>query len=371
MQDDGLLSFIEEVTGEGHLRVEEDLGAGFVRLRTSEAERRQAQQDIRCCEDIVLELLRNSRDAGSHVVYVATAREGGKRLLAVVDDGCGIPQGLWQAVFEPRVTSKLDTFQTDQWGVHGRGMALFSIACNSIESRVAGSGAGKGTAIKVVADAQALGERADQSSLPRLVREDDGRTVVRGTRNINRVVCEFTLNQKGACLVFLGSPNEVLATMLANGRRVLSLAERTFVHDVGEYPLALRPALATTPDELVDIAASLGMDVSARSARRVLDGQVGPLQPFIAMLDAAMGRSGAGADGRKGAAKRTVPGRAHVRMADADLAAFTRELSRAYRNLADAYYLDADVVPKVGIRAGEMTVRIPLVPARDDGEADG
>jgi hypothetical protein len=55
--------FFSELDLENILNVEEDLGEGFVKLRISEAERRQALQDIKCTEDIVVELLRNSRDA--------------------------------------------------------------------------------------------------------------------------------------------------------------------------------------------------------------------------------------------------------------------------------------------------------------------
>jgi len=136
MGDTGLHGFIDEVLGEGHLRVEEELGGGFVRLRTSEAERRQAQQDIRCVEDIVLELLRNARDAGARMICIATNRDGRMRNIVAIDDGEGIPPQMWQKVFEPRVTSKLDTFHADQWGVHGRGMALYSIACNAADKGI-------------------------------------------------------------------------------------------------------------------------------------------------------------------------------------------------------------------------------------------
>ena len=170
----GLEGFIEEVTGESHLRVEEDFGGGFVRLRMSEADRRQAQQDIRGVEDIVLELLRNSRDAGARMICVATNRDGATRNIVVIDDGEGIPPEMQERVFEPRVTSRLDSFHADQWGVHGRGMALFSIACNSTVHKVAKSGIGKGSAIQVVADTTRLSEKADQSTIPHLVIDDNG-----------------------------------------------------------------------------------------------------------------------------------------------------------------------------------------------------
>ena len=61
------------------LKIEEDLGEGFVKLKISEAERRQALQDITCVEDIVVELLRNSRDAGSKNIFVATKKTGDKK----------------------------------------------------------------------------------------------------------------------------------------------------------------------------------------------------------------------------------------------------------------------------------------------------
>ena len=60
-----LISFIATMSGEGSLRVEENLGDGFVRLRVAEAERRQAKHDIRHVEDIVVEMLRTARDAGA------------------------------------------------------------------------------------------------------------------------------------------------------------------------------------------------------------------------------------------------------------------------------------------------------------------
>ena len=149
-----LLSFVSAMGGERALRVEENLGEGYFRLRVSEAERRQAKQDVRCVEDAVIELLRNARDAGARHVYVATSREGDLRTTTVLDDGAGIPEDMHERVFESRVTSKLDSVRTDRWGVHGRGMALFSIRENAVSAGVASSVPGGGAAIRVVTDAQ-------------------------------------------------------------------------------------------------------------------------------------------------------------------------------------------------------------------------
>ena len=139
MGDGNLASFIEDVCGEGHLRVETDLGGGFVRLRSSEAERRQAAQDIRSSEDIIIEMLRNARDAHASNIFVACTREGSTRRIVMIDDGDGVPKHLQQTVFEPRVTSKLDSMHMDKWGVHGRGMALYSIAVNAESATISAS----------------------------------------------------------------------------------------------------------------------------------------------------------------------------------------------------------------------------------------
>ena len=70
-----LISFIASMSGEGNLRVEENLGEGFVRLRVSEAERRQAKHDVQHVEDIVFEMLRNAREACATRIDVATFNE--------------------------------------------------------------------------------------------------------------------------------------------------------------------------------------------------------------------------------------------------------------------------------------------------------
>ena len=90
----GLADFVARMGGERSLRVEENLGEGYVRLRVAEAERRQAKHDIRCVEDMVIELLRNSRDAGAKRIYLATSREGDLRTTTILDDGSGVPQDM-------------------------------------------------------------------------------------------------------------------------------------------------------------------------------------------------------------------------------------------------------------------------------------
>ena len=150
------------------LKVEEDLGSGYVKLKISESERRQALQDIKCVEDIVVELLRNSRDAGSKNIFIATKKtEQKRRLIYCIDDGRGIPQKFHNLIFQSRVTSKLEDGAKDFYGFHGRGMALFSIKLNVEDIRIIYSDLKKGTSMLVDVDLEKIPEKKDQSALPR------------------------------------------------------------------------------------------------------------------------------------------------------------------------------------------------------------
>ena len=259
MEGDTLSDFIDDVCGESRLRVEDDLGDGFVRLRSSEAERRQAAQDIRSSEDVVIELLRNARDAGASRIFLATQKTGNARLLTVLDDGQGIPAAQHERIFEPRVTSKLDSAHMDKWGMHGRGMALYSISVNAEEARVLQSEPGLGTSLTVATDTESLAEKTDQSTFPRFEQEPSGSWAMRGPKNIVRTAAEFALEHRGDLSVYLGTPVEVAATLYQLGLASLSPAVRAFGGDGAGIPLVKRLALAAGPADLAARGAALGL----------------------------------------------------------------------------------------------------------------
>lgn len=364
MDDDELVGFIEEVTGESHLRVETDLGDGFVRLRSSEAERRQAKHDIRSTEDIVIEMLRNARDAGAHLIYMAATRDGNLRKITMIDDGDGIPEALQETIFEPRVTSKLDTFHMDKWGVHGRGMALFSIRCNARISQVVCSAPGFGTSFYVETDLKSVPERKDQSSMPQFFKNEDGSLVVRGPRNINRTIAEFALEEKEGCHVYLGSPNDIVATLVTAGSQALGIKERTFHGDVDRYPICLRPALANTPEELADIAASIGLDISERSARRILDNEIAPVASFLTLLDVGKRTGRKNTVSPRGKTASVTRDARGLSIAPEDLEEFRSRISDAFAELAHAYYLDDGVTPEIKVSKDGIRVIIPTMKER-------
>lgn len=358
MPDSSLTSFVESVNGSSRLRIETDFGDGFVRLQTSEAERRQAIQDIRCTEDIVLELLRNARDAHAAHIFLAVSRDEHTRRLVVVDDGEGIPSAMHARIFEPRVTSKLDTSHLDKWGLHGRGMALYSIAENAASASIASSTPGLGTALAVETDLRALGEKTDQSTFPTFELSESGTVSVRGPRNVLRCACEFAIEARSHCAVFVGSTTEIAAALYQYGLSTLSAVERVFCSDITSLALCKRLATAPDPATLAAYAKELGLDLSDRSARRIMDGAIEPAEPLldrIAIAEPAKSGSKGARDARQRKAARAL------HLGEADRAAFVEAIKGSYADLARSYYLEPDVEPSIHLANGTLRVSIPLV----------
>lgn len=348
--NEDLTAFVERMGGDKALKVEENLGQGFVRLRVSEAERRQAAQDIRCSEDIVIEMLRNARDAGAHRIFVATARDGANRCLTMLDDGAGIPQELWKTVFDARVTSKLESVHADRWGIHGRGMALFSIRENALEAHVMDSIPGGGTSMRVVTDTATLPEKTDQSTWPKVGTNDEGEKVIeRGPHNLIRACCEFALEEHGSCAVYLGSSAEIVATIRYRVSSSVSATEALFVESLASLPVLERFRLATDARELAQVAGQLGLDISERTAQRIIAGQIRPLQSVYRRLvgDTVSKRS------------RTVDltqDQRGLRIANEDRDAFLALLERDFAYLADRYYLNLAATPRLQVSGTRISV---------------
>lgn len=402
MGNEDLVGFVESLSGESHLRVQDDLGDGFVRLRAAEAQRRQAQQDIRSFEDVVLEMMRNSRDAGARTLFVATWKDEGARQLTIIDDGQGIPSSHHDLVFEPFVTSKLDSFHSDRWGVHGRGMALYSIRENVDEARIAASAPGLGSSFVVRADSGRLSEKKDQSTLPVLVSDDvqSGGLLLRGPHNIVRCVLEFAIDERDSMAVYFGSATEIAATLFSLSKMVFSKLDPKAIPDKNSVPYFLRLYFAKDPADFATTAAGLGLPMSDRSARRIMDGQIEPKPTLLDAFFRASNRkegseessssvsggtselvdSGNQAD--SGSDARSMDGSvdlgarfaspkpplfldgvklSHARIEKEDLAQFSVETMKAYSRLASSYYLEADVEPTVRVSKGRLTISIPLV----------
>lgn len=265
-----LIGFVRSLANPLGDLVEEDFGAGFYRLRTSEAEKRQAQHDIRTVEDALLELLRNARDAGATSVAVASQlRKDRFRELVVIDNGEGIPPTHHELVFEPRVTSRVRGYVEDDYGVHGRGMALYAIRARAAHARVAFSAVGGGTAVSVTFDLDELPERKNQAERPRVVRDERGYEV-RGVRNIAYVLTDFALRNP-SMTVLVGTHAETLRGILVEPE-FAAMTRR-----LGVEPGRDRYSY----NEVSTLAASLGLSISPRNLYRVASGDVPEPQAVV------------------------------------------------------------------------------------------
>ena len=348
-----LLDFVSSVSGEAYLKIEESLGDGFVRLRVSEAERRQARHDIRSFEDVVIELLRNARDAHAQRLFIATTRDKELRTLTMVDDGVGIPPSLHEAVFEPRVTSKLETMVMDRWGVHGRGMALFSVRSNVREIRVAASDSHQGASVTVVADTTELPERADQSQWPVVERDPAGRLrVVRGPHNIIRRIVEFACEHPELD-IYLGSPAEVVATLHTSARATLDTSQLLFSDQANRLPVWQRPATAADAHELVEICEELALPVSERTAHRILGSH-------LSLLDTVLAQVTGDDEGAPTVEPDIYRDRRGLKIHHTDLARFKQDLSRVFDDLAERYYVHLKGEPKVTVTRDGLRVRFDI-----------
>lgn len=269
-----LIEFVRSMTDDELLAIEEELGGGFFRLHVREAEKRQAKHDIQSVEDIVVELLRNARDASAEIIFLATHKKGEReREVVLIDDGHGVPKKLQEKIFEPRVTSRLFSVVGDGYGIHGRGLALYSIKLNSTEAAVAFSQPGQGCSVKVKVDLNSLPERKDQSTLPELRQFKDGFKVSRGIRNIWRVLFEFYFHFP-YLEIYYGSPTEIAATIYS-----LALAgelNHCFLKKAADFKKA---------SEVIDGFKKWGLSLSERNAYRLIGKEVEPLLPLSSFLD--------------------------------------------------------------------------------------
>ena len=77
---------------------------------------------------VVKEMMENAIDAGAHTVTV-NARDGGRELIQIVDDGCGMSPMDARMAFDRHATSKIASVE-DIYALH-----TFSAARRSLRSR--------------------------------------------------------------------------------------------------------------------------------------------------------------------------------------------------------------------------------------------
>lgn len=202
--------------------------------------------------------------------------------------------------------------------------------------------------------------KADQSSWPECERDEGGAIkIVRGPHNLLRCSCEFALEDKGACEVYIGSPAETIAAARRHVRIPRNVRERILQMKICDMPLLLRLRLAPDAEELADIASDLGLEISARTAQRILSGEIAPAQGAYAYLR-----------GKKVSARRSTrkvdleKDARSIKISKEDLDKFRGMLARDFQYLEDRYYIDLAAPPEVRVSSGRLSCTFEF--AEDD-----
>jgi hypothetical protein len=208
-----------------------------------------------------------------------------------------------------------------------------------------------GTAIRVDVDSAQLPEKSDQSTFPQVEKSEDGSLhVSKGPHNILRCALEFALAHRKELAVYVGPPSEVAATLMQYGSRTLSRDKLLFCDDINTLPVCERLCAAADAAEFVEACTSLGLDISERTAHRIISKQIHPLRHMV---------------------ERVTPTRAAAPAANIDLfkdsrglklsredaESFARALEKAFEPLAQQYYLSLKDMPKIAVKGDTITVR--------------
>ena len=98
---------------------------------------------------------------------------------------------------------------------------------------------------------------------------------MRGPKNIVRTATEFALESRKTCTVYWGSATEIAATLYEFGATTTSPALRAFckVAQAARY----HKRLCIRSSSFAEIAEELGLSLSERSARRILNEEIKPI----------------------------------------------------------------------------------------------
>ncbi len=312
-----------------------DLGSGFARLMGAEGSRRGPSR-INTVEDVLRELVRNSRDAGARNVYVASVLKGRRyRILTILDDGHGIPESHRDLAFEPGVTTRhLAPIQEPDLipnaTPHGAGLSLFHIRRAAIDAEFTSTSSPTG--IRVILDTHSLPERALQSGS-------------RPSRSNQEATLRAFLQSNSPGVnppdLYLASPSRILATILNN-----RIIHSGWLRDVRGSDVA----------RIAEFADDVGLEVSSRTIRRVMGGEVPTALPLSRHEDeGSKKRERTGVSGvRDGPSLVLGPGE-------------VREISAILSRTARAGYLDIGEL-KVQSRAGEIVLKASVFEPEDEYE---
>ena len=229
---------------------------------------------------------------------------------------------------------------------------------NAEDAHVVKSEVDLGCAIAVKCYTKKLTEKRDQSTFPDFYVNEDKELVVRGPKNILRTACEFAVESRKTCNVYIGSPVEIAATLYAVSRSETSVSavfnepdEKTKIVDLLSF--------SSDVHDFKKYAAEIGISLSKRTARRIMDGDIKPQQSLLERI-AKIGVGGGPTSSfdisnvtKVHHAKPKVP---TVKIDDSDKESLVNAIKQEFPNVADKYYLKSDIDPKVTIKKNKISI---------------
>ena len=157
------------------------------------------------------------------------------------------------------------------------------------------------------------------------------------------------------CDVYLGSPSEIAATLYAQASSRLDTSRLLFIDDESELPVVDRLGLASDAEDFIRICSGLGLEMSERTAHRILAGQIKPVRGVPARLLRERDSSS-----HASAPVDLAKDRRGLRIAKDDMAQFSRAVERDFNDLASRYYLNLCGDPKIRVSRDRITVTFDL-----------
>lgn len=253
-------------------------------------------------------------------------------------------------------------------------MALYSIAQNSVDARIINSSSGIGASLYVKADTKALSEKRDQSTFPDFYINENTELVVRGPKNIIRTACEFAVENRNRVNVYVGSPVEIAAT-LYNLSLKQSTMSSVFNDPDNNTKLVDLVGFSSDVHDFKEYAAQIGILLSKRTARRIMDGDIKPQESILERIS----NKGISSKSNRVLSNnsnnhnapfdvfdikniyKAKPKRKSIKIDKEDRDRIKTAIEDEFMDIAEKYYLKKDINPKVNLKNNKMTISFDIV----------
>ena len=152
----------------------------------------------------------------------------------------------------------------------------------------------------------------------------------------------------------MGAPAEIAATARARVTPSVDGSELLFIDDLSTLPVLERLRAAADARELLSVCKGLGLEMSERTAHRVVSGQIRPLRSVASRMlrkaDAPTGPKPVD----------LYRDRRGLKLSKPDAEEFSRVLAKDFSFIEDRYYVSLVHDPKVRVGKGRITVTFDL-----------